>query len=88
MKVEETKTGIKIWVEKIHVYCDKCNKEIIVEEKFDAYEFTFERKEGNVFPEGGSLECHTMDLCKSCSLELIEQLKSFGYRINFHEAII
>jgi hypothetical protein len=81
MKTEETKTGIKTWIENIHTYCDKCNKEIIDDDKWDAFEFTFERKEGAVFPEGGSLEAHEMDLCKTCSLELIEKLKTMGYRI-------
>lgn len=65
--------------------CDKCNKKIKKDHFHDAFDFTFEHKTGDLYPEGGSGKEENMDLCQKCIKELFVLLKANGYRINTSE---
>jgi len=82
MKVFETEKQIKEVYVTLESYtlCDKCNEKI----KKDTYEqFKCEliHETGTNYPEGGSGEKQEMELCQKCAVELIELLKTNGYRI-------
>jgi hypothetical protein len=65
--------------------CDKC-KTRIKTGNFDSFECDFKYQEGNVYPEGcGDISQTTMELCQRCGQELVETLKSLGYRLNFRK---
>jgi len=64
--------------------CDKCKSRIITG-SFDSFECYFKYQEGDVYPEGGLIEETTMELCQKCGKELVEILKSLGYRLNFRK---
>lgn len=65
--------------------CDKCDKEIIGEGYHDAYVSNwFKVVNGYVYANDGfsfSGEKYNMDLCLDCSMELVENLKILGYKI-------
>lgn len=67
--------------------CDKCQQRIKTD-IYDSFECSFKYQEGNIFPEGGYIDESTMDLCQECGEQLVEILKSLGYRINFREISI
>jgi len=67
--------------------CDKC-KTRIKTGNFDSFECGFNYQEGDVYPEGGSIDQTTMELCQKCGKELVELLKSLGYRLNTEELSI
>lgn len=73
----------KVVVEQ-HVYCDKCNEEII-NDNFDSFECKIMYREGSSYPEGGSGEKQEVDLCKVCASKLIQLLVANKYRINKSE---
>lgn len=75
-QVEET-------VERYRV-CDKCGKRIKTA-LFDAFDFDFELKIGEIYPEAGDGQKYTLDLCKMCSFELIKLLEREGYEIQENE---
>lgn len=64
--------------------CDRCNQPI-KDELYNAFEFTFELKEGSAYPEGGSGRTREMDLCQPCTNTLITTLIRLGYTINESE---
>lgn len=65
-------------------FCDKCHEEITTK-KYDAFECSFYLRTGNNFPESGSGENKSMDLCSNCADGLIDLLRNNGYRINESE---
>lgn len=89
MKVRKTRKVVKE-VEEVtesFIECDKC-KEKIKKGFFDRFQCTFEYREGTVYPEGGSYEETSMDLCQHCGGELINVLESLGYRLSSEEVDI
>ena len=64
--------------------CDKC-KTRIKTGNFDSFECSFKYQEGTVYPEAGFIDQTTMELCQKCGQELVELLKSLGYRLNTKE---
>lgn len=89
MKVRNTKKVVKEVDEVVESYteCDKC-KEKIKKGFFDRFSCIFEYREGVVYPEGGSYEKTSMDLCQGCGGELINTLESLGYRLSSEEVEI
>jgi len=82
-KVEKQKKEIDVIIEDYYC-CDKCNKKI-VEELYNAFNFDFEYNIGATYPEGGSGDKYTLNLCKECAEEFIIFLKANNYRINESE---
>lgn len=68
----------------VETRCDRCNSPI-KDELYNAFEFTFELKEGSAYPEGGSGRTREMDLCQPCANSLITSLRQLGYTINESE---
>jgi len=64
--------------------CDKCKCRIQID-NFDTFECNFKYQKGDVYPEGGSIDETTMELCQKCGKELLETLKSLEYRLNFRK---
>lgn len=64
--------------------CDKCNNRI-KSRIYDAFSFDFEYVTGDSYPDGGSGERTTLDLCANCAEDLMELLKTNGYRLNKSE---
>lgn len=64
--------------------CDKCDKKI-EDELYDAFSFEIEYKQGNTYPEGGNYIDETIELCKSCAKELMNNLSKQGYRTTKRE---
>ena len=60
--------------------CDKCNCKI-ENDTYDAFECEIIHKTGNCYPESGDGEAQTVELCDKCAIELVELLKTNGYRI-------
>ena len=52
---------------------------------FDVFESHFSFRSGDVFPEGGSVEVKSIDLCQKCNEEFLVLLKESGYYINTAE---
>ena len=84
MEVRETEKITREESVLIETLCDKCNEPIHTT-CYNAFDFEFEIKTGESYPEGGSGDKLEMDLCQSCALELTEFLKLNGYRINESE---
>jgi hypothetical protein len=61
--------------------CDKCGKKIELDNMYDAYDTTIERKGGAIYPEAGYIYVEYVDLCKKCSRELFNFLRAKGYRV-------
>lgn len=62
--------------------CDKCDKRIKKDSSWDVFNCEFVHKTGEVYPEGGSGEEQTMELCQDCAKEFITLLHTNGYRVN------
>lgn len=68
------------------VICDKCGKPVTSSKNYNAYDSGwFECKTGSMFPEGGSGDLYTLDLCEDCSRNLCSFLKENGYNVNHGE---
>ena len=63
-----------------YTLCDKCNCKI-EKDRFDAFECEFVHKTGSSFPEGSYGEQQEMELCQKCAVELVELLRSNGYKL-------
>lgn len=83
IKKEKQLKEVDVTIES-YTLCDKCNQKVSTG-SYDAFDFTFEHKTGYSYPDGGSGETDTMDLCPKCAKELVEMLKNNGYRINTEE---
>jgi hypothetical protein len=64
--------------------CDKCNNKIEVA-RYDVFECELIHKVGTAYPEGGSGDEQTMELCQKCAYDLVELLRENGYRITDRE---
>ena len=64
--------------------CDKCGKKI-EKDCYDSFECKFNKKIGASFPDGGSGEEETLDICQECSEILVKLLLDNGYNIQFKE---
>jgi len=64
-----------------YIECDKCNCRI-EEKDYDAFKSSFIYETGDRYPDSAYLNTKSIDLCKECGVELMELLKSKGYRIN------
>ncbi len=62
--------------------CDKCDKEIEVENHSDVFRCEFVLEEGCFYPGGSCIERNNVDLCKSCGKKLMKYLEGSGYNIN------
>lgn len=89
MKVKKTQRLLKEVEEVTESYneCDKCKEKIKVG-FFDRFNCTFNYQQGTVYPEGGSYEETSMDLCQKCGVELISVLESLGYRLSSEDVDI
>ena len=67
------------------IICNRCEKEIKTTGMFDLYYFNFEMRIGAVYPEGGSYEETTFDLCKNCAGIFVELLKEKGFNPHVEE---
>ena len=84
IKKEKQIKEVEVTVES-YLECDKCHCEIKQQSTWDVFESEFTYKTGESYPEGGSGEKITLDLCQKCGIEAIELLKSNGFRINKEE---
>jgi hypothetical protein len=67
-------------------FCDKCGANVKSEiDCYDVYKCDIKIKTGVSYPEGGSGEYKTIDLCQKCSEEFLTLLNNNGYRINIEE---
>lgn len=81
MKIEKTeKRLVEVIVEK-YTLCDKCGEKVS-KDNFDAFNFNLEYHTGENYPEGGSGEKTTLDLCIECAPKLIELLNNNGFKTN------
>ncbi len=64
--------------------CDKCGAKIPFKYS-DAFKCEIELTTGFRYPEGGSGEVRSVDLCASCAENLFSLLTENGYRINKSE---
>jgi hypothetical protein len=78
-KVTKKKKLVEV-IESEQYFCDKC-KEEIEEENGSAFNMVFEITTGESYPYAGFGDRYEMDLCKKCSLELVDKLKAQGYRV-------
>ena len=86
MEVKKTEKQIKevdVVTEHYHL-CDKCN-EIITCGSYNAFKFEFRHRTGDSYPEGGSGEEDSLDLCQDCAESFIQMLKDNGYRVTTKE---
>jgi hypothetical protein len=67
-----------------YTICDKCGQKIHTN-YYDAFNFKFSRRTGTEYPEGGSGEEETLDLCQDCSIKIVHLLKVNGYNVQFKE---
>ena len=59
--------------------CDWCKNKIERDDPYDVEKVTIKHKTGDLFPEGGSGEIRSFDLCPECfSNELVEWFKRNG----------
>lgn len=82
MEVKKSKKILKEVEEivSIHYLCDKCKNEIL-NDRFDAFEFDFELRTGESFPEFGNGERYNVDINQHCTLDLIELMKKNGINV-------
>ena len=79
VKKEKQVKEVEIIVER-YTLCDKCNRRIETS-TYDAFECEFTHKTGKSYPEGGSGDIQSMQLCQKCAVECVELLQTNGYRI-------
>ena len=66
------------------VFCDKCGIQVKTT-VFDAFDFDFELRTGEQFPESGTGDKYTLDLCPACADDIVKDLKHNGYNIQESE---
>ena len=81
VRKEKQMKEVYVTIEDYNV-CDKCDKKIVKTNWYDAFKFEFIHKTGDEFPEGGSGDVQTMELCQECAVDLVELLRENGYRVN------
>jgi len=64
--------------------CDKCNQKIETRGS-SAFDFKLTFQTGSSYPEGGSGNTRSVDLCENCAHDLMRMLEREGYRVNFSE---
>ena len=85
MRVLETvkKRVLREVTVKDETFCDKCGVDVKKGvDTYDAYECEVRIKTGNNYPEGGTGEECTVDLCKKCSNGFLQLLEDNGYKVN------
>ena len=69
---------------KDYTVCDRCGNKIETT-LYECFDFDFEIRIGEKYPEGGHGNLLEMDLCQNCVPELKQLLLDNGYRINESE---
>ena len=83
VKKEKKVKEVEVTVES-YTLCDKCNERIKTG-SYDYFECGFTYKTGSSYPEGGSGELQSMQLCPKCADECVELLRANGYRVTDSE---
>ena len=59
--------------------CDKCGNRVH-KERFELFEFQLEYRTGTHYPEGGSEDEWSLDLCQECAPKLLKILQDNGFK--------
>lgn len=84
MKIRKTEMRLTEVPTESYELCDKCGEKITMD-AYDAFEFDFEYKIGQAYPEGGGGEKYTLDLCIDCAKKVIILLEQNGFRVQHSE---
>ena len=71
-------------IDERYTQCDKCGDRIKIG-GYDAFCCELEHKTGSSYPEGGSGDIDTLDLCQDCAKDLIKLLKENEYNVQSKE---
>jgi uncharacterized protein with PIN domain len=67
-----------------YTLCDKCNEKIKTD-RYEAFKCELIHKTGSSYPDGGIGEKQKMELCQECAVELVNLLRTNGYRVTDSE---
>jgi len=81
MEIVKTEKQTKEVTVECYLICDKCGKRIKPKDRFDAFECEFIYKTGSSYPEGGSGNKLSLDLCQECGIKATKLFKDNGFKI-------